>query len=162
MLRRTTAIALAIALCGVAASFAVGAASTDAAGVSVVLDGHGNGHGFGLSQWGAYGYAVNRGYTSAQILDRYYGGTTSGSVPADTRVRVRLQDHDGQQTAVSVESGSLVVSGVTPPSGVSWRSVLVRYGTVWARADLVRCHGAVAAPVPAAGAALVAAAVTSS
>ena len=120
-----------------------------AADVSVVLDGHGNGHGVGLSQWGAYGYAVDKGFSAQEILDHYYGGTVSGTVPIDSQVRVRLQNLDGAQTAVSVETGELVVDGLTGgpaggPTAGPWRSVLVRETapavySVWARADLVRC-----------------------
>ena len=73
--------------------------------VAVVLDGHGNGHGVGLSQWGAYGYAVDHGWSSAQILDHYYGGTVAGTVPLDTTIGVRLQRLDDQQTAVVSATG---------------------------------------------------------
>ena len=43
----------------------------------VTLIGHGNGHGRGLGQWGAYGYA-KRGWSASRILSHYYGGTTAG------------------------------------------------------------------------------------
>ncbi|MEK7423571.1 MAG: stage II sporulation protein, partial [Actinomycetota bacterium] len=33
---------------------------------SLDLTGHGYGHGIGLSQWGAYGYAAEHGWTAAQ------------------------------------------------------------------------------------------------
>ncbi|MEY4172847.1 MAG: hypothetical protein RI900_12 [Actinomycetota bacterium] len=117
---------------------------------SVVLDGHGNGHGVGLSQWGAYGYAVDHGWSAAQILDHYYGGTVAGTVPLDTRVKVRLTNLDAAQTAVSVETGELVVDGV---AGGPWRSVLVRESavngvyTVWARPDTQRCPAPTGDPV---------------
>lgn len=39
------------------------------------LLGHGYGHGRGMGQWGAYGYAVDAGWSWQQILDHYYGGT---------------------------------------------------------------------------------------
>lgn len=118
--------------------------------VSVVLDGHGNGHGVGLSQWGAYGYAVDHGWSAAQILDHYYGGTVAGTVPVDTTVRVRLTNLDGFQTAVSVENGELLVDGLT---GGPWKSVLVRESptngvySVWARPDTLRCPAPSADPV---------------
>ncbi len=47
------------------------------AGSEVTLIGHGHGHGRGLGQWGAFGYA-KRGWSAAQILNHYYGGTTAG------------------------------------------------------------------------------------
>lgn len=47
------------------------------AGSEITLIGHGHGHGRGMGQWGAYGYA-KRGWSAAQILNHYYGGTTAG------------------------------------------------------------------------------------
>ena len=46
--------------------------------VALVVEGIGFGHGRGMSQWGAYGRAVNGGQSWTQILDAYYGGTTLG------------------------------------------------------------------------------------
>jgi stage II sporulation protein D len=53
------------------------------------LTGHGWGHGIGMSQYGALGYAQH-GWTHAQILDHYYTGTTLGLLPAATTERVLL------------------------------------------------------------------------
>jgi stage II sporulation protein D len=53
-----------------------------------VITGHGWGHGIGMSQWGAYGYAKN-GFTYKQILSHYYPTTTLGPAPV-RRVRVLL------------------------------------------------------------------------
>lgn len=47
------------------------------AGSEITLIGHGHGHGRGMGQWGAFGYA-KRGWSAAQILSHYYGGTTAG------------------------------------------------------------------------------------
>jgi stage II sporulation protein D len=52
----------------------------------VVFSGHGWGHGLGLSQWGAYGYAQH-GWTYDRILAHYYTGTTLGKA-AVTSLRV--------------------------------------------------------------------------
>src|SRR5476651_2001823 len=52
----------------------------------LVFDGHGYGHGVGLAQWGAYGYALH-GWTYDQILAHYYTGTTLGAATV-SRVRV--------------------------------------------------------------------------
>ncbi len=43
--------------------------------VAIVLDGTGFGHGRGLSQWGAYGYAVDHGWDWTKIPLR------AGSIP---------------------------------------------------------------------------------
>ncbi len=68
--------------------------------VAVVIEGQGNGHGRGLSQYGSLGWATihNRDWT--WILDHYYGGTIAGTAPAGLRITVALAAHDGRQTAV--------------------------------------------------------------
>jgi stage II sporulation protein D len=55
---------------------------------SFLVSGRGWGHGVGLSQWGAYGFA-RQGATYEQILGHYYQGTTIGPAPI-SRVRVLL------------------------------------------------------------------------
>jgi stage II sporulation protein D len=66
-------------------------AGADAA-VRHVLKGAGFGHGIGMSQYGAYGYAVEgTGYKA--ILDHYYKGTRLDSAPSRP-VRVLLQPSD--------------------------------------------------------------------
>jgi len=52
----------------------------------IAFTGHGWGHGLGLSQWGAYGYAAH-GLAYDKILAHYYPGTTLGAAPVST-VRV--------------------------------------------------------------------------
>src|SRR5262245_49129170 len=70
--------------------------------VAYIARGVGNGHGRGLSQWGAYGRAVNGGQSWTTILDSYYGGTSNGSA-GNAGFRVRLTDWDGT-TELSVMS----------------------------------------------------------
>jgi SpoIID/LytB domain protein len=62
--------------------------TTSPASSVVVFSGHGWGHGLGLSQWGALGYAKH-GWTFDRILAHYYTGTTLGPAPVST-VRVLL------------------------------------------------------------------------
>ena len=57
-------------------------------GALFLVSGHGNGHGVGMGQWGAQGYA-QQGYTYDQILAAYYPGTTLGET-AKTSIRVLL------------------------------------------------------------------------
>jgi stage II sporulation protein D len=52
------------------------------------ISGRGWGHGIGMSQWGAYGFA-QRGTTYDKILAHYYRGTTLGKAPI-ARIRVLL------------------------------------------------------------------------
>ena len=61
---------------------------TNEAAEVLAVSGHGWGHGLGLSQWGAYGYALH-GFSFTRILAHYYPGTTLGPAPAHA-VRVLL------------------------------------------------------------------------
>jgi stage II sporulation protein D len=68
----------------VVAALAIPAAAT--AGTVFLLDGRGWGHGVGMSQWGAEGYARN-GSSYRQILAHYYPHTHIGlATPRDVRV----------------------------------------------------------------------------
>lgn len=73
----------------VAALAAAGARATAGEPVFVVT-GRGWGHGVGMSQWGARGFA-ERGYDFRRILAHYYRGTRLGPTPL-TRVRVLIAD----------------------------------------------------------------------
>ena len=137
--RALAALTCASGLAGgvVAAAPTVLAAPARAAAVDVlVFDGHGSGHGIGMSQWGAYGYAAEHGWSAAQILDHYYGGTVAATAPAAV-VAVRLMRLDDLQTAVVSDNRQLVVDGV---NGGPWGSVVARETsagtyTVWARPE---------------------------
>src|SRR4051812_9697620 len=64
-------------------------ANADAAS-TFTIRGAGFGHGVGMSQFGALGYAQH-GAGYADILSHYYSGTTLGTAPSDAVVRVLLQ-----------------------------------------------------------------------
>ena len=74
------------------------------------VDGRGWGHGRGMGQYGALGYAVDEGWSRDAILDHYYGGTIAGIVP-DVEIGVRLLGRDGKATTVHVDDGLLAVAG---------------------------------------------------
>jgi stage II sporulation protein D len=76
------------------------------AGVSWVIKGHGFGHGVGVSQYGAYGYALH-GKDYRFILAHYYQGTTIGQVANTRIVRVLLE----------ISSGDVGFSGATSACG---------------------------------------------
>jgi stage II sporulation protein D len=63
------------------------AASTPA--TTLYVSGGGYGHGIGMSQYGAYGYAL-QGWTYQQILAHYYTGTALGKTNPTQTVRVLL------------------------------------------------------------------------
>jgi SpoIID/LytB domain protein len=74
---------LALALVALALSAPSALASTE----SLVIAGAGDGHGVGMSQEGALGYAEH-GASYEQILAHYYTGTTLGQAPAGRTVKV--------------------------------------------------------------------------
>jgi SpoIID/LytB domain protein len=74
--------------------------------VAWVVHGHGFGHGVGVSQYGAYGYAKHgRGYRF--ILAHYYRGTTIGQVsgPHVVRVLLEISPHDVRFSGVRSACG---------------------------------------------------------
>ncbi len=81
MMRR---IASALLLAAVYAAASAGAAS------ALTIRGAGFGHGVGMSQYGAAGFAEH-GFTHEQILTHYFTGTELGHIDTDTTVRVLLQ-----------------------------------------------------------------------
>jgi SpoIID/LytB domain protein len=80
----------ALAALGAAGAPAAAAAQESAAtsaSSALVIEGAGEGHGVGMSQDGALGYAQH-GWSDAQILAHYYSATTLGTVSAATTVKV--------------------------------------------------------------------------
>ncbi len=77
--------------------------AVSAAANTVVITGHGWGHGLGLAQWGTLGYAQH-GWSYDRILAHYYRGTTLEARPSPT-IRVLLLDG---------------ASSVTLSSGTAW------------------------------------------
>ena len=75
----------------IAASAAAALVPAGSASADYVVDGRGFGHGVGLSQYGAHGYALREGRDFRWILGHYYPGTTVGRV-ASARLRVVLRD----------------------------------------------------------------------
>jgi SpoIID/LytB domain protein len=71
------------------------------------LTGRGNGHGIGMSQYGARN-AANLGQSSAQILDFYYPGTTTVADPASSQLRVRLMAASASAVPVQGAAGLAV------------------------------------------------------
>jgi SpoIID/LytB domain protein len=98
-------------------SFAmVGTGAAQAAKVdalpTVQISGYGFGHGRGMGQWGAFGYASEYGWGYKQILSHYYGGTALGTVAApEPDITVHLIELDGHNTIASaVDGGDLVAT----------------------------------------------------
>jgi stage II sporulation protein D len=79
-----------------AALLACLAAAPARAATTWTVTGHGFGHGVGMSQYGAYGYALH-GRDYRFILGHYYKGTTIGTAP-QSKVRVLLTIASGDVT----------------------------------------------------------------
>jgi stage II sporulation protein D len=98
---------LAPAVAGVTLAFLMCGAPAGAAtsGAGLYLTGAGSGHGVGMSQYGAAGYALH-GASYQEILRDYYTGTTLGHVDPTRTVTVLLR-----------AGGSAVFSGATKITG---------------------------------------------
>src|SRR6476620_3368128 len=70
---------------------------------TINLTGHGWGHGHGMSQYGAYGAAL-QGLTWQQIVDFYYPNTARTAIGNHT-IRVNVTAHLGNTTRVAPEAG---------------------------------------------------------
>ncbi len=116
---------------------------------ALVVHGRGNGHGRGMSQWGAFGWATKRGFTWEQILDFYYGGDGRVVAPhgltSDT-VTVRLRALDGLQTAAVSDTKQATWAGAPGTFGtILARRVSANRYDVWGSAD-VRCPPSTGTP----------------
>jgi stage II sporulation protein D len=68
-------------------------------GALFLITGHGNGHGVGMGQWGAQGYAL-QGFAYEDILAAYYPGTALSQTNV-RRIRVLLADGNKRLTVSS-------------------------------------------------------------
>ena len=86
---RRGVLALAGALLALAALVVAAPVASASSQTTFTISGHGWGHGIGMSQWGAYGYA-RHGWTYRAILRHYYTGVAFGTA-SGSPVRVRLR-----------------------------------------------------------------------
>ncbi len=92
---------------------------------SVTVRGSGWGHGFGMSQYGAYG-AARKGLTWKQILAFYYARTRVTTMPSGTALKVWISgDRDGSlrvrpTTGLNVRDGN--GGRYTVPTGAKYKS----------------------------------------
>lgn len=122
-------IALAAALAG---ALSPGAAAARAA--TLVIEGAGDGHGVGMSQEGAFGYA-QRGASYEQILAHYYSGTALGQAPAAAQVRVLVGSRVQQVPLETYVRG--VVSAEMP---ASWPLAALEAQAVASRTYALTAH----------------------
>lgn len=96
---------------------------------AILINGRGNGHGRGLSQNGAYGWATAAGWSWQQILDFYYGGPTGNIIaPVDDPsqiMTVALAALNNYQTAVVADNNNALFIQ-DPIPGRTWTSLVAR------------------------------------
>ncbi len=109
---------------------------------TVTFYGRGNGHGVGMSQYGAQGRAL-AGQSAATILAHYFAGTTIGSLTGNPIVRVLIGDMAPTATSPLIVYGhgaAWSISGVASslpadarasvyPVSTGWRIVVDQGGT---------------------------------
>src|SRR4051812_4980315 len=98
----------------------VAAGPADAAKKRFTIRGAGFGHGVGLSQYGAYGYALH-GTSYDRILAHYYSGTALGTSDPAATVRVLLQSTGTASFTGAARAGTRTLS-----PGKTYR--VTRYG----------------------------------
>jgi len=115
---------------------------------TVSLLGHGFGHGRGMGQYGALGYAIDEGWNYEQILAHYYGGTVPGHAPAGSVMTVDLTNRDGQATIVAQQTGLLSLppaAKVACPAGAPCAVMIQRTGPgTWTVSRGTACNGGAA------------------
>jgi SpoIID/LytB domain protein len=97
-----------------AAAVTAAAPAVTAAAATLTIKGRGYGHGRGMGQYGSLGYAVDYGWSSAAILNHFYGGTTASTVP-NNPIGVELLAQ--RNRAVAMTGTGLAVDGV--PTGTA-------------------------------------------
>jgi stage II sporulation protein D len=99
-----------------------------------VIDGAGDGHGVGMSQEGALGYAEH-GWSYTAILGHYYTGTAIGQAPANAVVRVLMH---GKVKRVALETYVRGVVAAEVPS--SWPMAALEAQAVASRTYAITAH----------------------
>ena len=86
------------------------------AGTQYWLTGKGWGHGIGMSQYGAQGFAQH-GYSAHQIIQYYYTGTTLGAAPptADSIDVLLAEGRSNPRFQIDTDGASISVSGTVTP-----------------------------------------------
>src|SRR5687768_15799939 len=102
-MRRSLIAAVLTALAATALPMVATAPPAGALPARVVIEGKGWGHGRGLGQYGALGYAINHGWTYDRIVQHYYSNTTAGVIGNDI-IRVRLEAQNGRDLILKSSS----------------------------------------------------------
>ncbi|MHB8294781.1 MAG: SpoIID/LytB domain-containing protein, partial [Acidimicrobiales bacterium] len=81
---------------------------------AVTLTGHGFGPGYGMGQWGAFGYAIKQ-LSYQQILAHYYSNTAISTV-GNPAIRVLITENSGNDVIVTSPS-AFTAAGLPVPAG---------------------------------------------
>ena len=114
-MRRLLALVLVLAATGAAPSAQARVLAPAGPNPTFVITGHGWGHGVGMSQYGAYGYAQH-GFTYPKILVHYFPGTDLGTAAGKVRVLLSSGTRKltlGSTDAFTVRDGSGAVHDVS-------------------------------------------------
>ncbi|MCW2920215.1 MAG: putative sporulation protein SpoIID, partial [Thermoleophilia bacterium] len=113
---RTAGRIIMLSLCALVVTSAWASAALARSGAQYRIEGRGWGHGIGMSQYGAAGYAA-QGWTSDQIIRHYFTGTVVAPRPADgpTDLRVLLQSYLAPATVELTSAGVLRQGSATLP-----------------------------------------------
>jgi len=118
-----------LALFAAAVAAALAAASPAAQARTVyTLTGHGWGHGIGLSQYGALGYAQH-GWAYDTILAHYYTGTTLSALPNPVQMRIQLASGRSSYAIAGSSKITVVDEGGTKSKTIPAGSYRVERGT---------------------------------
>jgi stage II sporulation protein D len=102
---------------------------------NLVIAGGGDGHGVGMSQEGALGYAEH-GFSYEAILAHYYTGTALGTAPAGTNIRVLMSN--GEVLRLPLETYVRGVVAAEMPA--SWPPAALEAQAVASRTYALTAH----------------------
>lgn len=105
-----------------------------ASNATLVIHGAGDGHGVGLSQWGAYGFAIHN-WSDTQILRHYYQSTEIGHISKKRIVKVLL---NGKVKKVPIEAYVRGVVAAEMPS--TWPKAALQAQAIASRTYAITDH----------------------
>jgi SpoIID/LytB domain protein len=123
-----------LALCAAPACADSEAAATPSGSATLLITGGGYGHGVGMSQQGALGYAEH-GFDYKAILAHYYSGTSLGTAAPNTTVRV-LIGNKVHKIALEAYVRGVVSAEVSP----SWPLAALEAQAVASRTYALTAH----------------------
>jgi stage II sporulation protein D len=142
--RPAQALARAFFVASLVALAVAGAAASALGASTFYIRGGGNGHGIGMSQYGAYGYALH-GRSYRWILAHYFQGTTLGAVVPGRIVRILLSTGPASFSGAARAGSALLRPGqsysVRPRANGSLKLVDARGRQVLVAARPLRVSG---------------------